>query len=83
MYPAELENVIHTHDSVSEVGVVGVPDEVSGENTRAYIVLKQGVNNIKPEDIQQYVASKSVGLFIDPSSCCPRSGLNLQHTAMR
>lgn len=41
-YPAEIEQVIARHPAVSEVAVVGVPDERLGEVGRAYVVARQG-----------------------------------------
>ncbi len=38
VYPNEVEDVIAAMDEVLEVGVIGVPDEHSGEAVRAYIV---------------------------------------------
>lgn len=42
VYPRELEEVIMTHPSVSQVAVLGVPDERLGEEVKAFIVLKSG-----------------------------------------
>jgi len=38
VYPNEVEEVLAKHPSVREVGVVGVPDEETGEAVRAYVV---------------------------------------------
>ena len=38
VYPAEVERVLAQHPNVSEVAVVGVPDERWGESGRAYVV---------------------------------------------
>ena len=38
VYPAEVERVLGQHPDVSEVAVVGVPDERWGETGRAYVV---------------------------------------------
>lgn len=38
--PAELEELILGHEHVSDVAVVSIPDDVSGELPRAYVVLK-------------------------------------------
>jgi long-chain acyl-CoA synthetase len=38
VYPNEIEEVIAELDGVTEVGVVGVPDEKTGEAVKAYIV---------------------------------------------
>ena len=40
VYPNEVEDVIAHHPGVLEVGVVGVPHEVSGEMVKAFIVKK-------------------------------------------
>lgn len=42
VYPREVEEVLYRHEAVSEVAVVGVPDEYRGENVAAVIVLKPG-----------------------------------------
>lgn len=39
VYPAEVESVLLDHPSVSQVAVVGQPDEVFGEKVVAFIVL--------------------------------------------
>lgn len=41
--PEEIEETLARHPAVVDVGVVGVPDPVRGQNTRAYVVLKPGV----------------------------------------
>jgi long-chain acyl-CoA synthetase len=38
VYPNEIEEVIARLDSVTEVGVIGVPDEKTGESVKAYVV---------------------------------------------
>lgn len=40
VYPAEVEDAIAKHPGVLEVGVIGVPDETTGEAVRAYVVKK-------------------------------------------
>jgi len=42
IFPSDIEAVLSSHPKVAEVGVVGVPDEIRGENVRAYISLKAG-----------------------------------------
>lgn len=41
--PEEIEEALSRHSAVADVGVIGVPDPVRGQNTRAYVVLKSGV----------------------------------------
>jgi long-chain acyl-CoA synthetase len=51
IYPRELEEVLMTHEAVSLVAVVGVPDERLGEEVKAFIVLKQNFNLSESEII--------------------------------
>ncbi len=44
VYPAELEEVLHTHPAVAEAAVIGVPDEEWGERVRAFVALREGAN---------------------------------------
>lgn len=43
VFPRELEEVMLTHPGVSLVAVVGVPDERLGEEVKAFVVVKPGV----------------------------------------
>jgi long-chain acyl-CoA synthetase len=40
VYPTEVEDVLVKHPGVLEAGVIGVPDEDTGEAVRAYVVKK-------------------------------------------
>ncbi len=51
VYPRELEEVLMTHEAVSLVAVIGVPDDKMGEEVKAYIVQKQGFNLTEDEII--------------------------------
>lgn len=42
IYPRELEEVMMTHQDVSLVAVIAVPDERLGEEVKAFVVPKQG-----------------------------------------
>ena len=44
IYPREVEAVLHTHDAVSEVQVVGIPNRKYGEEVMAWVKLKPGVS---------------------------------------
>jgi len=43
VYPREIEEFLHTHERVSEVQVIGVPDHKYGEAVCAWIRLRDGV----------------------------------------
>jgi long-chain acyl-CoA synthetase len=51
--PAEVEEVLLSHPAVGEAAVVGVPDEVYGEEIKAFVVLRQGASVSGPE-IMEY-----------------------------
>jgi long-chain acyl-CoA synthetase len=51
VYPRELEEVLMTHEAVSLVAVIGVPDDKMGEEVKAYIVQKQGFSVTEDEMI--------------------------------
>jgi long-chain acyl-CoA synthetase len=42
VYPTEVEEVLFHHPKISKAAVVGLPDPVTGERIKAYIVLKEG-----------------------------------------
>lgn len=42
LYPKEIEEFIYTNPKVSDVQVIGVPDEKYGEEAMACIILKEG-----------------------------------------
>jgi long-chain acyl-CoA synthetase len=40
--PVEVEEILLQHPAVAEVGVVGIPDAVYGEEIKAFVVIKAG-----------------------------------------
>jgi long-chain acyl-CoA synthetase len=42
VYPREIEEMLVTHPAVSMAAVIGVPDDESGEEIKAFVVLKDG-----------------------------------------
>jgi long-chain acyl-CoA synthetase len=42
IYPREIDDVLYTHPAVAHAAVIGVPDELYGEEVAAFIVLKDG-----------------------------------------
>ena len=57
IYPKELEEFIYTHPKVSDVQVIGVPDEQYGEEIMACIILKEGETMTEAE-MKDYVRSR-------------------------
>ncbi|HUT54213.1 MAG TPA: long-chain-fatty-acid--CoA ligase [bacterium] len=53
VYPADVERVLRAHPAVVEAAVIGVPDEVYGEEIAAVVVKKPG-SPITAETLIQY-----------------------------
>lgn len=56
IYPKEIEGFIYTHPKVSDVQVIGVPDQQYGEEIMACVVLKAG-EQLTEQELKEYVAS--------------------------
>jgi fatty-acyl-CoA synthase len=57
VYPAEIEQFLYTHPKISEVAVIGVPDQQWGEVGKAYIVLKQATT-VTAEEMKEFCTGK-------------------------
>ncbi|WIV62263.1 class I adenylate-forming enzyme family protein [Amycolatopsis nalaikhensis] len=60
VYPTEIENVVSTLPAVSEVAVVGVPDEMWGESLKAVVVVRDG-HAVTAEEIVAVCAEHLAG----------------------
>ena len=50
--PEEVEDVLHSHPTIEEAAVIGVPDPEWGQEPRAIVVLKQGETTTSEEIIE-------------------------------
>nr|XP_029485143.1 acyl-CoA synthetase family member 2, mitochondrial isoform X1 [Oncorhynchus nerka] len=57
IYPAEIEQFLHTHPKVQEAQVIGIKDERMGEEVCACLKLKAG-QDCSAEDIKAYCKGK-------------------------
>ena len=68
IYPKELEDFIYTYPKVSDVQVVGVPDEKYGEEVYAYVIVKEG-ETMTTDELRDYmiknIARHKVPRYID------------------
>ena len=53
VYPREIEEFLYSHPKVSDVQVIGVPDEKYGEEVAAWIKLKEG-EKATAEEIKEF-----------------------------
>ena len=44
VYPSHIENVICSHEDVASCAVIGIPHPYKGQVAKAYVVLKDGIN---------------------------------------
>ncbi|WP_323750740.1 long-chain fatty acid--CoA ligase [Marinobacter sp.] len=58
VYPRNIEEAIHEHPAVSEVSVIGAPDEYRGQSPRAYITLVPGEPEPTLEEMQAFLRSR-------------------------
>ena len=68
LYPKEIEDFLYTHPKVSDVQVVGVPDEKYGEEAYAFVIVKDG-ETLTEEEIREYcvknIAKHKVPRYFD------------------
>lgn len=53
VYPREIEEFLYTHPAISDVQVIGVPDETYSEEIMAWVKLKEG-QTVAEEEIKAF-----------------------------
>lgn len=53
IYPKEIEDFIYTHEKVSDVQVIGVPDKQYGEEIMAVVIKKD--NSLTEDELKEYI----------------------------
>ena len=53
VYPREVENTLVSHPAVREAAVVGVPDDILGEEVAAFVV-----GDVEPEELAAFVKER-------------------------
>jgi acyl-CoA synthetase (AMP-forming)/AMP-acid ligase II len=66
IYPAEVENAMHSHPDIAEVAVIGVPDPKWGEAVKAVVVPRPG-RAASAEDILAYTRARVAGYKVPKS----------------
>ena len=64
--PEEVEQILHSHPSIDEAAIIGVPDIDWGERVRAIVVAKPG-NKVNEEEVISYCKDRMAS-FKKPES---------------
>ena len=77
IYPNELENVISSHPAISECAAVGLPDEVSGEIIKLYVVTHDKRLSVKEvrEYCRERLTSYKVPRLVEFRTHLPKSNV--------
>ncbi|MFI7633198.1 AMP-binding protein [Nonomuraea sp. NPDC049400] len=58
IYPREIEEFLYGHPDISDVQVIGVPDEKYGEELMAWIVMRPGAEPLTAERVREFCAGR-------------------------
>jgi len=59
VWPRDVEDVIYQHPAVKETSVVGVKDPYRGETVKAFVTLKEGMEDtVTPEKIMEFCKAR-------------------------
>ena len=58
VYPREVEDVLFEHPDIKEAGVIGVPDDFSGEAVKAFVVLKDPSKKLTQQEVIEFCLEK-------------------------
>jgi acyl-CoA synthetase (AMP-forming)/AMP-acid ligase II len=54
VFPREVEDLLHDHDAIDEVAVIGVEDEQFGQRLKAFVV-RCGGSSVSEDELKDYV----------------------------
>jgi fatty-acyl-CoA synthase len=58
IYPREIEEFLYTHPDISDVQVIGVPDEKYGEELCAWVRLREGAEPLDADKVREFATGK-------------------------
>ena len=78
VWPSEVEQVLSEHPAIKEAGVAGIPDELSGEAVKAWVVLNPG-ETLSLEQVRTWckksLVAYKVPKEVDFIEALPRNGV--------
>jgi long-chain acyl-CoA synthetase len=51
IYPREIDDLLYTHPAIAAAAVIGVPDQLYGEEVAAFVVLKDGYTGVSSPSV--------------------------------
>jgi len=61
VFPREVEDLLHDHDGVEEVAVIGVQDEKFGQRLKAFVVPAKGAKKPSADELKAHVKKNLAG----------------------
>src|SRR5690349_10882354 len=58
VYPREIEEFLYTHPDILDAQVIGVPDEVYGEELMAWVRLRPGAAELTTSALREFCTGK-------------------------
>ncbi|MGH3355765.1 MAG: AMP-binding protein [Nocardioidaceae bacterium] len=58
IYPREIEEFLYTHPDISDVQVIGVPDERYGEELCAWVSMREGADPLTAETVREFASGR-------------------------
>jgi len=58
VYPREIEEFLYTHPDILDAQVIGVPDDLYGEELMAWVRLRPGASALTAEDLRSFCSEK-------------------------
>lgn len=64
--PEAVENALLSHPDIHDVSVVGTPDDNLGEAITAYVILRDGVDDLTPLAVRKHARAAGIARFAVP-----------------
>src|SRR3954470_1353085 len=61
VFPREVEDLLHDHDGIEEVAVIGVEDEKFGQRLKAFVVPAKGKKKPSEDELKKHVKANLAG----------------------